>query len=123
MEFSGQSLANTAWAFAKAGHFSPAMFEAIAAVAVPRLDEFKQQELANLAWAFATADVESAVLFGDKSQFVRVCAERTRWSEEQLAQLRCWQEWCRWHHEKEDVKWPLLPPAMFARKSTLREAE
>jgi hypothetical protein len=48
-------LANTAWAFATAGHAAPALFDAIAAEAAPRLSKFSPQNLANTAWAFATA--------------------------------------------------------------------
>jgi hypothetical protein len=54
-DFNSQELANTAWAFATAGHAAQALLDAIAAVAVPRLREFNPQGLANTAWAFATA--------------------------------------------------------------------
>jgi len=54
--FKAQDLANTAWAFATAGHAAPALLDAIAAAAVRSgLRDFKPQELANTAWAFATA--------------------------------------------------------------------
>jgi hypothetical protein len=50
-----QELANTAWAFATAGHAVPALLDAIAAEAERRVGEFNAQNLANTAWAFATA--------------------------------------------------------------------
>jgi hypothetical protein len=51
-----QNLANTAWAFATAGHAAPALLDAIAAAAVRSgLCDFNPQNLANTAWAFATA--------------------------------------------------------------------
>eukprot|EP00665_Eupelagonemidae_sp_cell47_P001606 gene1605-160_t len=54
-EFEPQNLANTAWAYAKAGHAAPALLEAIAAAAVPRLHDFTTQALANTVWAYAKA--------------------------------------------------------------------
>jgi hypothetical protein len=53
--FKPQALANTAWAFATADYAAPALLDAIAAAAVPRLRDFNPQNLANTAWAFATA--------------------------------------------------------------------
>ena len=50
-----QELANLVWSFAKAQHEAPALLEAVAAAAAPRLREFKPQELSNLVWGFATA--------------------------------------------------------------------
>ena len=61
--FNPQDLANTAWAFAKTGQASPALFEAIVAASVPRLRDFKPQALANTAWSFATAGHASPALF------------------------------------------------------------
>jgi len=54
-EFEPQALANTAWAFATAGHAAPALFEAVGEEAAKRIHEFSPQNLANTAWAFATA--------------------------------------------------------------------
>eukprot|EP00962_Isochrysis_galbana_P001836 scaffold473_cov104-Isochrysis_galbana.AAC.8 len=54
-KFDPQGLANTAWAFATAGHATPALLDAIAAEAAPRVGEFTEQGLGNTAWAFATA--------------------------------------------------------------------
>ena len=51
------------WAFATAGVASPALFEAVAVKAAPRLSEFTGQALANTVWAFAKAGVESPALF------------------------------------------------------------
>ena len=53
--FNPQDLANTAWAFATAGHHAPALLDAITAAAAPRLRDFNSQGLANMAWAFAKA--------------------------------------------------------------------
>jgi len=56
-------LANTAWAFATAGHAAPALFNAIAAEAARRARDFSPQGLANTAWAFATAGHAAPALF------------------------------------------------------------
>jgi len=59
-----QHLSNTAWAFAKAGHASHELFNAISAEAVRRrLGGFNAQDLSNTAWAFATAGHEAPELF------------------------------------------------------------
>ena len=50
-KFNAQALANTAWAFATAGHKDEQLFKALAAMAERRLDQFNAQELANTAWA------------------------------------------------------------------------
>jgi len=54
-EFGPQELANTAWAFATAGHAAPALFEAIAEESAGCVRAFTPQALTNTAWAFATA--------------------------------------------------------------------
>ena len=62
--FDEQNLSNTAWAFAKAGHSSPALFAAISAEVVRRgLGSFNEQDLSNTAWAFAKASHSSPALF------------------------------------------------------------
>jgi len=53
--FSPQGLSNTVWAFATAGRAAPALLDAIAAEAAPRVGKFNSQELANMAWSYATA--------------------------------------------------------------------
>ena len=59
-----QSISNTAWAFATAGHASPELFDAIAAEVVRRgLGGFKEQDLSNTAWAFATVGRAAPELF------------------------------------------------------------
>ena len=58
-----QSLTNTAYAFAKLGYAAPELLEAIAAAAVPRLNEFIPQGLANTAWAFAKLQHDAPALF------------------------------------------------------------
>ena len=67
-EFTPQGLANTAWAFAAAGHAAPALFAAIAAEAEPRLGAFKPQELANLAWAFTKVGARAPGLFASLAE-------------------------------------------------------
>ena len=62
-EFNSQNLSNTAWAFARVGHASPALFDGVARAAVGRLGEFNAQGLSNTAWAFATVGHASPVLF------------------------------------------------------------
>ena len=62
--FDEQNLSSTAWAFAKAGHSSPALFSAISAEALRRgLGGFNEQALSSTAWAFAKADHSSPALF------------------------------------------------------------
>ena len=54
--FDAQGLTDTAWAFAKAGHTSTELFNAISAEVVRRrLEDFNRQHLSNTAWAFAKA--------------------------------------------------------------------
>ena len=68
-----QELANTAWAFAKAGYVDQQLFTCLAQVSVKHLDSFNAQELANTAWAFATAGHSDAQLF---EALARVAARR-----------------------------------------------
>ena len=51
-EFNGQSIANTAWAFAKLGQLDTKLFAALAGEANLRIREFNVQSVANTAWAF-----------------------------------------------------------------------
>ena len=60
--FKPQELANTAWAYAAAGHRAPALLDALAAAAVPRLHSFKPQDISSTAWAFAKAGHAALVL-------------------------------------------------------------
>ena len=53
--FGPQSLANTAWAFAKLQHGAPRLFDAIGDAACARLGDFEDQGLSTTAWAFAAA--------------------------------------------------------------------
>lgn len=71
-ELKPQELSNTAWAYATAGHNSPPLFDALAAVVTARLTQpsldaelstYSPQELANLCWAFATAGHRHDKLF------------------------------------------------------------
>ena len=63
--FTPQGLANTAWAFATAGHHAaPTLLDAIAAEAVRGgLHDFSPQNFANTAWAFAKAAHAAPALF------------------------------------------------------------
>ena len=62
-EANAQELANTAWAFAKAGQLDAQLSGALARAAERRIDEFKAQEISNMAWAYATAGCSDALLF------------------------------------------------------------
>jgi len=46
-EFNAQELANTAWARHKASHAYPALLDAIAAAALPRLRDFNVSNLVH----------------------------------------------------------------------------
>ena len=58
-----QNYSNTVWAFAKAEHAAPALFDAVAAETALRIELFKPQELGNTVWAFAKAEHTSPGLF------------------------------------------------------------
>ena len=63
-QFNAQDLANTVWAFATAGHVSPALCDAVEKEAVHGgLREFTPQALANTVWAFAKAEQPAQALF------------------------------------------------------------
>ena len=62
-ELNLQNLANTAWAFATAGHMDASLFGALATAAQRCMVAFNSQALANTAWAFATARQDDASLF------------------------------------------------------------
>jgi len=109
-EFKPQELANTAWAYATAGHAAPALLDALAAEAAGRVREFNPQELANTAWAFAVADRPAPVLFcGDT--FVQRCAAERGFVLEALCQLHQWQLW----QEERGAAWPPLTPELAQR--------
>ena len=64
-ECGGRELANVAHGIAKSrvgGADAPALLDAIAAAAAPRLSEFSPQALGNTAWAFATARHDAPAL-------------------------------------------------------------
>ena len=92
-DFNPQELANTAWAYAAAGHAAAALLDAIAAAAAPRLCDFNPQALANTAWAYTAADVPSDVLF-EGSHFAELCdATAESFMPAQLHQLHQWLLW------------------------------
>lgn len=61
-EFSGQALANTAWAFAQLELKDIPLLDAIAANALEMLKIFKSQELATSAWTFGNCTGVQSVL-------------------------------------------------------------
>eukprot|EP00929_Paragymnodinium_shiwhaense_P048416 TRINITY_DN24481_c0_g2_i3.p1 TRINITY_DN24481_c0_g2~~TRINITY_DN24481_c0_g2_i3.p1 ORF type:complete len:1080 (-),score=278.32 TRINITY_DN24481_c0_g2_i3:174-3413(-) len=65
-----QELANTAWAFAKAGQSDAELFEALARVAEKRISELNAQEVANTVWAFATTGHVDTKLFAAAARVV-----------------------------------------------------
>ena len=79
-----QGLANLVNAFAKAKHPAPALFDAIALVAPPRMRDFTPQELANTAWAYATAQHSAPALFdaiaAEAAPRVREFEPQTLWN-------------------------------------------
>jgi hypothetical protein len=95
-EFKPQELANTAWAFATAGHAAPALFDAIAAEAAQRVGGLNAQSLANTAWSLAVADTLSLTVLvhvlGPK--FDRRCdVLADSFSDDALRQLHQWWLW------------------------------
>ena len=114
-EFVPQGLANTAWAFATAGHKAPALFEAIAQQAQGRVGEFKEQHLSNTAWAFAVADARCDALFGGP-HFVQACERNSKsllGSQRALTQLELWRQW-RDACSADGRTWPTLPAPLLA---------
>ena len=69
--FKPQELANTAWAFATAGHSDAKLFEALARVVEQRLGDFIMQGLANTSWAFAKAGHLDAQLYKAMAKMVQ----------------------------------------------------
>jgi len=64
--FKARDVANTVWAFARAGASSSAalaLFEKVAIEAPPFINSFNAQDLSNTAWAYATAGVDAPDLF------------------------------------------------------------
>ena len=57
-----QSLANTAWAYAKAKQSDAPLLRALARFAERRVGDFSAQELAKTAWAYAKAGQSAAPL-------------------------------------------------------------
>ena len=62
-EFYGQSLTNTAWAFAKVHEPDEKFFSALAKAVEHLASEFNAQELASTAWAFAKVPWTDEELF------------------------------------------------------------
>ena len=84
-EFTAQELANTAWAFAKAGQAHEELSAALARVGVQRIGEFDAPQLANTAWAFATAGHSDDILFAAS---VRAAERRSAdFNEQSLANM------------------------------------
>jgi len=109
-EFNPQNFANTAWAYATAGHAAPALLDALAAEAAGRVREFTPQELSNTAWAYAAADRPAPALFGGHD-FVQRCAAERGFLPQHLTQLHQWQLW----QEERGTAWPPLPSELAQR--------
>ena len=62
-DFNPMDVSNTVYAFAKTGHASPALFDAVAEAAPWQLHFFEPQTLANTVWAYATIAHPSPALF------------------------------------------------------------
>ena len=111
-DFKPQELANTAWAFATAGHAAPALLDAIATEAVRGdLRDFTPQNLANTAWAFAGADHLAPALFDSDAFVQQLCAAERSFELDELRQLHQWQLW----REERGAAWPPLPPELAQR--------
>ena len=54
-DFNAQDLANTAWAFATAGHKDAQLFSALARAAERRVEDFNAQAIANTAKPFGAS--------------------------------------------------------------------
>ena len=86
-DFNPQALANTAWAFAKTGHYDKSVFDALDRAATSRIGEFRAQALANTVWAFATIGHAAPELFtiiaaeaqGRLSEFTSQNLANTAW--------------------------------------------
>ena len=116
--FNPQELANTVWAYATAGHASPALFDAVAAeVAARGLGAFNPQNLANTVWAYVVANVPSEALFGG-AHFGECCAAAD-FALEELCQLHQYALWL----EERHLPWPPLPAELASRCATAFCAE
>ena len=106
-----QNLANTAWAYATAGHAAPALLDAIAEEAARRgLREFNEQDLANTAGRTLrpTAPRRRSLA----ATPLRSAARRSAGSApDALCQLHQWQLW----QEERGAAWPPLPPELAQR--------
>ncbi|KAJ1637679.1 hypothetical protein T492DRAFT_950140 [Pavlovales sp. CCMP2436] len=71
--FSHVELANTAWAFATARVFAPALFQRIATEVVHRAAHFEPQTLANVAWSLARSRTPAP------AAFAAICAAVECW--------------------------------------------
>ena len=104
-DFNAQELANTAWAFAKAGQPDAQLFMALARAAERRVGDFNAKHLANTAWAFAVANCYSDQLFGPAFAH---CCETTICTYAEVQHLARLHQWVLWHQELELPR-PLSP--------------
>merc|ERR1712238_330218 len=108
-----QNLANTAWAFATAGHEACDLFDALAHEAAGRVRQFNPQELANTAWSMAVLDVANADVLFCSQDFVGWCTDLTcLYEQRELSQFHQWQLW---RDERCAVTWPTLSTSLAAR--------
>jgi len=64
--FNSQAIANTVWAFASMGHYTPSsklFLDALAKSAIKKLGQFNSQEMAITTWGYATLNHPSPKLF------------------------------------------------------------
>ena len=61
--FNTQDIANTVWAYAKLGHSSPTLLDAIGQSTVEKIDTLSLQHINNIVWAYATLGRSSPKLF------------------------------------------------------------
>jgi len=83
--FNSHNLANTAWAYAKAGVEAPLLFEAIALRAQGKVGDFTPSELASTVWAFSAAGAEAPELLAEVA--LRIEGKVDEFSADSLSQL------------------------------------
>ncbi|KAJ8611498.1 hypothetical protein CTAYLR_010479 [Chrysophaeum taylorii] len=85
-DMTAPSLANSTWAYAKAGLRAPLFFMAVAD-AFPRKSKRTPQDLTNAAWAFAKLGVEAPRLFGDIADDAAAAGSLASFEPQHLANL------------------------------------
>ena len=107
-EFTSQGVSMLLWACSVSGHTDRHLFDSLAPRATELLHECNSQALANIAWAYTVANVDADSLFGNKSPFIDVLAERIdEFDHQGLRQLHQWNIW-----RKEIAADAVLPPIL-----------